>query len=359
MSSTMPREREVLAEEVWAELLRIGWALPRHLPSSTTLRVGSICSGWCSEIWALRSLARAHTLTFGCDSNNACARLCHDNFQHEQWFMDCTSDEFLLKSPPVDLLVSGFPCQPYSIEGSSQGINSVDGLVLLYVLHYIRTRLPRSVLLENVMGLERDHPETLVFIVEALKAIQKGGRPYYHVSWQVLNARTHGGLPQNRPRLFIAATHGSAMQWPGEVPMRPITDFIPGDPTRRGTDYPGPLPRTMTTRRNLIKLLTRLEKEGKDPLGAHYICDLASMTPRAVLGWSPCLTRARCTTGGHWLAWRQRWMHLREICLLQGLDSELLRTDRVSQRELAMMAGNAIPIPLLARVLQGVLAASY
>ena len=144
-----------------------------------------------------------------------------------------------------------------------------------------------------------------------------------------------------------------------QVPMRRITDFIPGDPTRRGTDYPGPLPRTMTTRRNLISLLTRLEEEGKDPLGSHYICDLASMTPRAVLGRSPCLTRTRCTTGGHWLTWRQRWMHLREMCLLQGLDSELLRRDRVSQREIAMMAGNAIPIPLLARVLQGVLDASY
>ena len=52
-------------------------------------------------------------------------------------------------------------------------------------------------------------------------------------------------------------------------------------------------------------------------------------------------------------------MHLREMCLLQGLDSELLRRDRVSQREIAMMAGNAIPIPLLARVLQAVLDASY
>ena len=219
MSSTMPREREVLAEEVWAELLRIGWALPRHLPSSTTLRVGSICSGWCSEIWALRSLARAHTLTFGCDSNNACARLCHDNFQHEQWFMDCTSDEFLLKSPPVDLLLSGFPCQPYSIEGSSQGINSVDGSVLLYILHYIRTS-PSAFSAARKCHGSRERSSRDPCLHRGSTASNPEGRAHYHVSWQVLNARTHGGLPQNRPRLFIAATHGSAMQWPGEAGVR-------------------------------------------------------------------------------------------------------------------------------------------
>ncbi len=57
------------------------------------------------------------------------------------------------------------------------------------------------------------------------------GQKLYSVEWKVLNARKHGGLPQNRERLFIAGIQHQRqrgqMGWPAEVIHKnPITILL-------------------------------------------------------------------------------------------------------------------------------------
>ena len=94
---------------------------------------------------------------------------------------------------------------------------------MFFVIRRLELRRPRCFLLENVEGLYTRHPDVLLLIMEMLGKMRSStGKELYKVSWKVLNARTHSGLPQNRSRLFIAGVRADAarsqMKWPGEAP---------------------------------------------------------------------------------------------------------------------------------------------
>jgi len=107
--------------------------------------------------------------------------------------------------PQFDVLVAGFPCQPYSIAGLRQGLHDEKGRgqVFLSMLDILQKKEPKAFLLENVKGLQsHDDGETLKYMVQEL---EKCG--YQVLEPTVLNSMTHGGVPQNRERLFIVGFH--------------------------------------------------------------------------------------------------------------------------------------------------------
>ena len=138
--------------------------------------------------------------------------------------------------------------------------------------------------------------------------------------------------------------------------MLPLTDFITGGACRQ--EFPGRMPTSNTQKKNLKSVLKTLVSEGHDPLRSHYVMDIDGSKPHFNLDYSPCITRSRAGSGGHWLSWKQRKMSLREICLLQGVDLDKINNTGVTDRQLAMVAGNAVPTPMLGRVLKEVLSAA-
>lgn len=107
--------------------------------------------------------------------------------------------------PRFDVLVAGFPCQPYSIAGLRQGLHDEKGRgqVFLSMLEILQKKKPKAFLLENVKGLQsHDDGKTLEYMVQEL---EKCG--YQVLEPTVLNSMTHGGVPQNRERLFIVGFH--------------------------------------------------------------------------------------------------------------------------------------------------------
>lgn len=102
--------------------------------------------------------------------------------------------------PSHGILAGGFPCQPFSIAGKRQGFNDERGRgnVFFKIMEIARTKKPEVIVLENVKNLvTHDNGNTFKVILETLQA--EG----YHVKYQVLNAKIHGGIPQNRERIFI------------------------------------------------------------------------------------------------------------------------------------------------------------
>lgn len=109
--------------------------------------------------------------------------------------------------PQHDLLLAGFPCQPFSIAGVSKknalgqphGFHcATEGTLFFDIERIIEYHRPTAFLLENVKNLKsHDKGNTFRVIVETLQ--DKLG---YHIDTRIINAKSY--LPQNRERIFIA-----------------------------------------------------------------------------------------------------------------------------------------------------------
>lgn len=100
--------------------------------------------------------------------------------------------------PDFNVLLAGFPCQPFSSIGKREGFaNETQGTLFFDVLRILKYHMPEAFLLENVPGLLTiQHGETFKIIIGALK---EAG---YQVYDTVLEAADFG-LAQSRKRVII------------------------------------------------------------------------------------------------------------------------------------------------------------
>lgn len=101
--------------------------------------------------------------------------------------------------PDMDILCSGFPCQPFSIAGKQKGFEDDRGKIILKLFEIIRAIEPKVVFLENVANLKRHKQGATLSVIENLfKTIG------YKVYEEILDSADFG-VPQSRPRLYIVA----------------------------------------------------------------------------------------------------------------------------------------------------------
>lgn len=121
---------------------------------------------------------------------------------HEKPFGDITKihEEDI---PDHDVLLAGFPCQPFSNIGKREGFaHATQGTLFFDVLRILKKKQPKMFLLENVKGLlTNDKGNTFKVIIESLKQLK------YSVFYKVLDAQNFG-LPQRRERIVIIGFRG-------------------------------------------------------------------------------------------------------------------------------------------------------
>lgn len=100
--------------------------------------------------------------------------------------------------PNHDILLAGFPCQPFSTIGKRQGFeHATQGTLFFDVLRILKYHMPKMFLLENVQGLLTiQNGETFKII---LNCLSEAGYDVYH---ELMNAKDFG-LPQTRKRVII------------------------------------------------------------------------------------------------------------------------------------------------------------
>lgn len=112
--------------------------------------------------------------------------------------------------PDHDVLLAGFPCQPFSVAGITKrrALGRATGMacreqgnLFFEASRIIEAKKPRAVVLENVKNLLRhDRGRTLAIISETLRSLGYGLR------YRVLDAAAW--VPQHRERIFIVALSG-------------------------------------------------------------------------------------------------------------------------------------------------------
>ena len=100
--------------------------------------------------------------------------------------------------PKFDVLLAGFPCQPFSTIGKRQGFSHpTQGTLFHDVARIMRKKRNRAFLLENVVGLKNhDNGRTLSIIEDTLTDLG------YSYDYKVLDAADFG-VPQHRSRIYI------------------------------------------------------------------------------------------------------------------------------------------------------------
>jgi len=99
--------------------------------------------------------------------------------------------------PEHDILLAGFPCQPFSIIGDKKGFSDTRGTLFFNIESILQVKRPKAFLLENVKGLKsHDKGRTFQTIVKKLEELN------YNVHTTVLNSLDYG-LPQKRERTFL------------------------------------------------------------------------------------------------------------------------------------------------------------
>ncbi|MFV8829528.1 DNA (cytosine-5-)-methyltransferase [Alkalihalobacterium sp. APHAB7] len=105
--------------------------------------------------------------------------------------------------PEHDILLAGFPCQPFSQAGLRKGFEDTRGTLFFHIAKILETKRPKAFLLENVKQLRgHNKGQTLEKIKQVLDELG------YTLHIKVLRAADFG-VPQNRERIFIVGFHNS------------------------------------------------------------------------------------------------------------------------------------------------------
>ena len=137
--------------------------------------------------------------------------------------------------PDHDILVAGFPCQPFSIAGVSKKQSlgratgfedKTQGTLFFDVCRILKAKRPRAFMLENVKNLcSHDKGRTFRIIQESLSELN------YKIFYQILDGKIY--VPQHRKRIVIVGfdmeRYGKNIDFKFELPSgehRPIMSDI-------------------------------------------------------------------------------------------------------------------------------------
>jgi DNA (cytosine-5)-methyltransferase 1 len=134
-----------------------------------------------------------------------------------------------------EILLAGFPCQPFSSIGKREGfLHDTQGTLFDEVKRIIADKKPKAFLLENVKGLTtHDNGHTLRVIRSSLEELG------YDLNIKILNSADYG-VPQNRERIYIVGFRSDSVSafsdflWPAKAKTKKgIGQFIESGVTDR------------------------------------------------------------------------------------------------------------------------------
>ncbi len=245
-----------------------------------------------------------------------------------------------------DILLGGFPCQPFSIAGHKRGFaDKGRGDLLFAVIEILKARKPRAIFLENVKHLiNHDHGETFKRVSEEL---HNAG---YTIEAKVLNSMHFGNVPQTRERVYIVGFSNPKtmlkFRWPEPIPL---TKTMNGVLEKKVDEkyYYGPEDKYIFPK---LKAIAK-RKDKVYQYRRVYVRENKS-------GVCPTLT-ASMGVGGHNVpivrdANGIRKLTPRECARLQGFPDSFVFPDNQAACYHYKQVGNSVTIPVIARIAESI-----
>lgn len=261
-------------------------------------------------------------------------------------------------NPKALVYTSGFPCQPYSRQGSRLGTQDSRGNLVFHNLETIDAIRPDLAILENVSDLATNQKYRALFddILYILSSMQK---KLYYVDWKILDSYIHGQVPATRKRVYIIAVRKDRLKakwsWPSE--LKPV-----GLKSVLTQNQPKVALQTLsnTNLQNLLACYDSLKNKGiKNVKQQPYIFDLGgSMSFGLSISYDkfPTITRSHANT--LWVCSEHRWATPDEVLRAQGIRHGDVRCPaEVPRHKLSNMAGNSFTLTIVERLLRSLLPA--
>lgn len=233
--------------------------------------------------------------------------------------------------PDFDILLAGFPCQAFSICGLQQGFeDTTRGTLFFDIARIIKEKKPKAFVLENVKNLaSHDHGNTLKTILDTLRD-ELG----YHVEYKVLNALDFG-LPQKRERIIIVGSLTPfVMDWEFEITdKKTLSDILEKNVDKKHFASPEIVHKRKAMHVAKVNPSIWHENKSGNISSYPYSCAL-----RAGASYNYLLVNG------------ERRLTPREMLRLQGFPDEFKIV--VSDTQTRKQAGNAIPVTMVAKVIE-------
>lgn len=232
--------------------------------------------------------------------------------------------------PDHDVLLGGFPCQPFSIIGERRGFKDIRGTLFFDIARIIDEKRPAAFVLENVKALKgHNKGKTLARILDVLR-----NELNYSADAHVLNALDFG-LPQKRERVFIVGLRDKELNfdWNFEKqPMKPLSEILEKNVDKKHSVSKAILKKRMMSHAAQCQPAVWHENKSGNITSYPYSCAL-----RAGASYNYLLVDGK------------RRLTPREMLRLQGFPDtfKIVNADHQTRRQ----AGNAVPVPMVKAVL--------
>ena len=233
-----------------------------------------------------------------------------------------------------------------------------NGNLAEHAVLYISMHKPKSFIIENVDAMVSVFEDYFGAMVAMLKDINDGnGNPVYQLQWEVVNTSTHGGLPQNRARMYLVGIRRDCMvapfEWPCQIPMKRLSQVL--DDHKGAHDLEEQVrgmsaTKTQAILQGLEKILTRFGRV--DDVEA--IIDIGGSKGQPMYDCCPCLTKSRSGDSAFWSVRRRRVLTLTEMTRMQGASPDYFAgwEEHMHPRAMGNIIGNAMTQSIVERIMR-------
>ena len=308
----------------------------------SNFKIVDLCAGTGGFNLAFHLASPRFKTVYANDLEPSSKKIYQENFSDVPFVCQNLLEVEISTIPPMDILLAGFSCQPFSIAGQKKGFDDNRSDVFWQILKVMNQHHPRMVVLENVKNLlSHDSGQTFEKIKSAIEEVG------YKIQYKTLNTCKISGIPQNRERIFLVC-------FLNQVDYDQFDFSIPNQTLNSFHDLLDPQVKDKYYYTSKLKIYEKAVENVVDTKSIyqyrrHYF-------RKNEKGLCPTLT-ANMGSGGHNVPLIKdqkgiRKLNPRECFRFQGFPDTYKLPSSMSDSQLYKLAGNAISVPVVYKIAQ-------